>query len=265
MLTYPDFDPIVFNIGPLAVHWYGLMYLLGFSLAWGLGQWRARNPNYGWNKEQVNDLIFYAALGVIIGGRLGYVVFYNLSLYWHYPLDIFKIWDGGMSFHGGLLGVVIAMIGYSRKIHKSLFAVADFLAPLVPLGLAAGRMGNFINGELWGRVTTVPWSMVFPQGGASPRHPSQLYELILEGLLLFIILWFYSSKPRPEKRVSALFLILYGVFRFILEFFREPDLQLGFIAFGWLTVGQLLCLPMIMGGIILWYTAERTGFCFRAE
>lgn len=254
MLTYPDINPVAFQIGPLKVHWYGIMYLIGFGSAWGLALWRARKPDSGWTKAQVGDLIFFAALGVIIGGRVGYILFYDLPTFIQHPLVIFKIWDGGMSFHGGVLGVLFALWLYSLKLHRSLWDITDFTVPLIPIGLAAGRIGNFINGELWGRVTTVPWGMVFPKAGPLPRHPSQLYEFLLEGVVLFIILWTFSSKPRPRFAVSALFLLCYGCFRFFLEFFRNPDWQLGYIAWGWLTMGQLLSIPMIIAGAWgLWY------------
>lgn len=254
MLQYPHFDPIAFKIGPLKVHWYGLMYLVGFIGAWWLALYRARKPSSGWNPQQVADLIFYSAIGVIIGGRLGYMLFYDTINFFHNPLLLFKVWDGGMSFHGGLAGVGIATWIYARVHQKYWVNVIDFAAPLVPIGLAAGRLGNFINGELWGRVTTVPWGMIFPKAGPLPRHPSQLYEFLLEGVLLFTILWWFSSKRRPPFAVAALFLVCYGCFRFFAEFFRQPDPQRGFIALGWLTMGQLLSFPMILiGCIALWW------------
>src|SRR3990167_9293350 len=210
MLAYPHINPIAFHLGVLKVHWYGLMYLIGFLLAWILATYRANKPSSGWNSMQVSDLIFYAALGVVIGGRVGYMLFYDFPAFVANPLILFKLWEGGMSFHGGLLGVAMATWIYGHRYHKPWPIVIDFVAPLVPLGLAAGRLGNFINGELWGRVTTVPWGMVFPNAGPFPRHPSQLYEFFLEGVLLFLILWGYSSKKRPPLAVSALFLIGYG-------------------------------------------------------
>jgi phosphatidylglycerol---prolipoprotein diacylglyceryl transferase len=251
MLTYPNIDPIAFHLGPLAVHWYGLMYLFSFIGVWFLASHRAKKSNGVWTEQCVADLIFYGAMGVILGGRIGYMLFYNFSGLIEDPLSLFKIWQGGMAFHGGLLGVMVAMWLVSRKYHKTFFEITDFIAPFVPLGLAAGRIGNFINGELWGKVTTVPWAMVFPTGGPLPRHPSELYEFFLEGVLLFIILMIYSRKPRPLMAVSALFLLLYGCFRFLIEFFRTPDIQLGYLAFGWMTMGQILSIPMIILGIIL--------------
>ncbi len=251
MLHYPKINPIAFNLGSIKVHWYGLMYLVGFVGAWLLARYRANKPNSGWRSQQVADLIFYAAVGVIVGGRLGYVLFYNLPVYAAHPLNIFQIWDGGMSFHGGMLGVGVATWIFAWTQQRSWMDVIDFVAPLVPIGLAAGRIGNFINGELWGRVTTVPWGMVYPNAGPLPRHPSEIYEFLLEGVVLFIILWTYSAKPRPRFAVTSMFLLFYGVFRFIAEFFRQPDPQLGFVAFGWMTMGQLLSLPMILIGLIL--------------
>lgn len=258
MLMYPHIDPIALTVGPLNVHWYGLMYLVGFFTAWLLGTWRARQPNSGWTSEQVSDLIFYAALGTIIGGRIGYLVFYKLSEFLAHPLMLFKLWEGGMSFHGGLIGVMLSLWLFSRRTHKSFFSISDFIAPLTPLGIAAGRIGNFINGELWGRVTDVPWGMVFPHAGPLPRHPSVIYEFLLEGILLFIILWWYSAKPRPPGNTSGLFLICYGIFRITAECFRQPDIQLGFIAFNWLTMGQLLSIPMILLGIGFMMYGDRT-------
>jgi phosphatidylglycerol:prolipoprotein diacylglycerol transferase len=259
MFVHPDFDPVAFSIGPLKVRWYGLMYLVGFTIAWVLGRYRAKRPDSGWQPTQVDDLVFYNALGVILGGRIGYVVFYGFSAFLHNPLMLFKVWEGGMSFHGGLLGVLIAMLLFTRKVNKGFFEVTDFLAPLIPPGLFFGRIGNFINGELWGRVSDLPWAMVFhtPGAGPLPRHPSQLYEAALEGVVLFIVLWLYSARPRPTQAVSGLFLVGYGVFRFVLEFVREPDVQLGYIAFDWLTMGQLLSLPMILFGVWLLVLAYR--------
>ncbi len=257
MLPFPNIDPVALSLGSLKIHWYGLMYLIGFVLAWLLGNWRAKQPNSGWNSEQVSDLIFYCALGLVLGARIGYMLFYQFESVLANPLDLFKIWQGGMSFHGGAIGVTFGIWLFGRKYKKDFFSVTDFLVPLAPLGLFAGRMGNFINGELWGRTTDSTFGMIFPTGGPLARHPSQLYEAVLEGLVLFFILWFYSSKPRPKMAVSGLFLLGYGGFRSFVEFFREPDAHLGFIAFDWLTMGQILSLPMIIGGFILIALAYR--------
>ncbi|WP_415902270.1 prolipoprotein diacylglyceryl transferase [Neptuniibacter sp. QD29_5] len=254
-----DINPIALDVGPLQIHWYGLMYLIGFAAAWWLGVRRARLPGSGWTEEQISDLIFWGAMGVVLGGRMGYVLFYHLDRFLQDPLWLFAVWEGGMSFHGGLLGVIAAMYLFGRKHGKSLFTMTDFVASLVPIGLGAGRIGNFIGGELWGRVTDGPWGVVFPRGGDLPRHPSQLYEFALEGLVLFVVLWWFSSKPRPKMAVSGLFLLLYGVFRSLVEFVREPDAHLQFIAFEWLTMGQLLSLPMILLGMFLVGLAYKRG------
>ncbi|MBL1458750.1 MAG: prolipoprotein diacylglyceryl transferase [Methylophaga sp.] len=248
-MNYPQIDPVALELGPLAIHWYGLMYLFGFVAAWMLA--RSRANDHGWEKSQVEDLLFYGAIGVIIGGRIGYALFYDLPNVINNPLNLFKVWQGGMSFHGGLLGVLLAIWLFGRKTNRSFFEISDFVAPLVPLGLFFGRIGNFINGELWGRVSDVPWAMVFPTGGPLARHPSQLYQAMLEGLLLFIILWWFSAKTRPRAAVSGLFLLGYGGFRFIAEFFRVPDPQYGYLAFDWFTMGQLLCVPMVIAGLIM--------------
>ena len=248
-MNYPQIDPIALSIGPLHIHWYGLMYLFGFLFVWLLGLYRVNKTD--WTRQQLEDLLFYGAVGVIIGGRVGYAIFYDFQANLENPLNIFKIWQGGMSFHGGLLGVLAAFAWFGKKTGKSFFDISDFIAPMVPIGLMFGRIGNFINGELWGKVTDVPWAMVFPGAGPLPRHPSQLYEAALEGVLLFIILWWFSSKPRPKAAVSGLFLLGYGFFRFLVEFVRIPDAQYGYLAFDWLTMGQILCLPMIIFGIIL--------------
>ena len=250
MIHYPVIDPVAIRIGPLNIYWYGIMYLLSFIAIWGLACWRVRKPGAMLTVSQVGDLVFYCAIGVVVGGRLGYVLFYNLPYFFHNPLKIFAIWEGGMSFHGGFIGVVLALIWCSRQFNRSIWDLTDFIAPLVPVGLAAGRLGNFINQELWGRVTNVPWGMLFPAAGPLPRHPSQLYEFCLEGVGLFILLWWFSAKPRPRFAVSALFLLGYGVARIIAECFRQPDPQYGFIAFGWLTMGQILSFPMAVAGAI---------------
>jgi len=254
MLVHPQFDPVAFNVGPLAVRWYGLMYLVGFVLFVVLGKIRAReNLLTGWHPRDVDDMLFFGVFGVILGGRLGYVLFYKPLYYFAHPLEVLALWQGGMSFHGGFLGVLIALALFARRRHKRWLEVTDFVAPLMPLGLAAGRLGNFINGELWGRPATVPWAMVFPQVDAVPRHPSQLYELGLEGIALFVLLWLYARRRRPVGAVSGLFLIGYGSFRFLVEYAREPDNFLGVLALGW-TMGQWLSLPMIVAGVglMLW-------------
>ncbi|MFZ2314041.1 MAG: prolipoprotein diacylglyceryl transferase [Gammaproteobacteria bacterium] len=251
MITYPAIDPVAFHIFSWPVYWYGLMYLVGFLGAWLLLAWRTKVSPRGFTQDQVSDLVFYGALGAIIGGRLGYMFFYDGAALWANPWLILQTWKGGMSFHGGLIGVVLALFFCSRKMHKPMLALTDFGAPVVPIGLGAGRIGNFINSELWGRVTDAPWGMIFPNGGAAPRHPSQLYEAGLEGVALFLILWIYSRYPRPLGAVSGLFAILYGIFRSFVEFFRVPDVQIGYLAFGWVTEGQLLSLPLIAIGVVL--------------
>jgi phosphatidylglycerol:prolipoprotein diacylglycerol transferase len=256
MIAYPNIDPVAVSIGPLKVHWYGLMYLLGFAAAYWLMNYRAKKHN-NYTSEQVSDIVFWGAFGVILGGRAGYVLFYNFSKFLDDPLWLFAIWEGGMSFHGGLIGVLVALFIYGRKIGKSFFEVVDFVAPVVPVGLGAGRIGNFIGGELWGRVSDVPWAMVFPGAGELPRHPSQLYQFALEGVALFVILWWFSAKPRPRMAVSGVFLAAYGSFRFIVEFARQPDAHLGFIWGDWLTMGQLLSLPMVLLGIAFVVVAYR--------
>ncbi len=256
MLVHPDIDPVAFNIGPVRVHWYGLMYLVGFVAGAGLGVYRAARPGSGWRSQEVWDLLFYVALGVILGGRLGYMLFYNLGHYLDDPLDVLRVWSGGMSFHGGLAGVVVAVWLFARRSARSFLAVADFLAPLCALGLGAGRVGNFINQELWGRATDVPWAVLFPAAGLPARHPSQLYEAALEGAVLFAVVWAYSARPRPAGAVSGLFLAGYAVFRFLVEFWREPDAHLGFLAFDWLTLGQLLSVPVLLVGAWLMWRAR---------
>jgi phosphatidylglycerol:prolipoprotein diacylglycerol transferase len=253
----PNIDPVAISLGPIKIHWYGLMYVIGFLALWFLASRRAKRPDSGWTVEQVSDFVFYGALGVILGGRLGYMLFYNLPHYLAHPFDVFKVWQGGMSFHGGLIGVLLAMLYFARKTGKTFFTVADFFAPWVPIGLGLGRLGNFINHELWGRTTDGPWGMVFRDAGPLPRHPSQLYQAALEGLALFVILWLFARKPRPTASVSGLFLICYGLFRILVEFVREPDPQLGYLAFGWLTMGQVLSVPMILFGIGLMFFSYR--------
>ncbi|RYU69058.1 prolipoprotein diacylglyceryl transferase [Aliivibrio finisterrensis] len=249
-LNFPHIDPVLIEIGPLAVRWYGLMYLFGFMFALWLANKRADKPNSGWTRDQVSDLLFAGFLGVVIGGRVGYVLFYNFGHFLENPLYLFEVWTGGMSFHGGLLGVITAMLWYGYKNNRSFFTIADFVAPLVPFGLGAGRLGNFMNGELWGRVTDVPWAMVFPTGGPFPRHPSQLYEFALEGVVLFFILNWFIRKPRPLGAVSGLFLFGYGTFRFLVEYVRQPDAQLGLFG-DWISMGQILSLPMVIGGLLM--------------
>ncbi|MBE9563238.1 MAG: prolipoprotein diacylglyceryl transferase [Proteobacteria bacterium] len=258
MLIYPDIDPILLQIGPLKIHWYGMMYLTGFGLAWWLGSRRLLQDKI-FTSDQLSDLIFYAAIGVVLGGRIGYVLFYDFNNYIAEPLNILKVWQGGMSFHGGFVGVLLAVWLYARKLNLPFFKITDFIAPLIPLGLGAGRIGNFINGELWGRHTDVPWGMVFSHIDDIPRHPSQLYQAFLEGLVLFIILWLFSKRPRPTMAVSGLFLICYGAFRFLTEFVREPDYHLGFIAFDWMTMGQILTIPMLIVGVVLMKLAYKNS------
>jgi phosphatidylglycerol:prolipoprotein diacylglycerol transferase len=288
MLIHPNFDPIALHLGPLAVRWYGLMYLVAFIQCIVIGRLRLRLPhvaNQGWTAKDIDDMLFYGVLGTILGGRIGYVLFYKASYYFANPLDIFKVWEGGMSFHGGMLGVILAMTLFAHQRKRTWMEVTDFVAPMVPLGLAAGRLGNFINGELWGRVTDpkAPWAMLFPGASADdaiwltkhpvlaakwhlreiyeqyhmlPRHPSELYEIALEGFALFLVMWFFSRRPRPMGAVSAVFLIGYGLARFTVEFAREPDDYLGLLAMN-LSMGQWLSLPMIIVGIGMFVWAYR--------
>ncbi|MDI3263299.1 MAG: prolipoprotein diacylglyceryl transferase [Fulvimonas sp.] len=272
-------DPVAFHLGPVQVHWYGLMYLFGFLGGWLLAEHRRRQGRLPVSREALGDLAFYVMMGVIVGGRLGYMLFYT-DLHWvlHDPLALLRVWDGGMSFHGGMLGVLVAGAWWSRRQRVHFFDTVDFVAPLVPIGLALGRLGNFINGELWGKPSHLPWAMIFPNAhaddlawaarhpewqaalaeyGGLPRHPSQLYEMLLEGVVMFTVLWCVSLKPRPRYRVSGLFALLYGVFRFAVEFVRLPDPQLGYLAFGWLTMGQVLSLPMILVGLVLLALSRR--------
>ena len=271
MLVFPNIDPVAVRIGPLAVHWYGLMYLLAFALFWLLARLRLRHEPFAsatppWTRESVEDLLFWGVLGVVLGGRLGYCLFYQPSFYLAHPLKVLAVWEGGMSFHGGLLGVMVAMLLWARKHGRTWLQVLDFIAPCVPTGLAAGRLGNFINGELWGRVAgaDVPWAMVFPgawlaDGSNPPRHPSQLYQFALEGLLLFVLLWLYARRPRRTGQVGGAFLLGYGVLRFVVEFFREPDAHLGLLGLG-LSMGQWLCLPMMAAGAVLMVLGAKGKF-----
>jgi phosphatidylglycerol:prolipoprotein diacylglycerol transferase len=262
MLIHPQFDPVALKLGPLAIHWYGLTYLVAFGLFLWLASLRVRHSPFketGWARRDVEDLLFYGVLGVIIGGRLGYVLFYKPGYYAVHPLEVFEVWKGGMAFHGGLLGVIAAMALFARTRGRRWLEVTDLIAPCVPTGLACGRIGNFINGELWGRAAdpSLPWAMVYPQSGSDiPRHPSPLYQFALEGLLLFVLLWLYARKPRATGQVSGAFLVGYGVLRFIAEYFREPDGFLGLLALQ-MSMGQWLCVPMVAAGAALWVWSSR--------
>jgi phosphatidylglycerol:prolipoprotein diacylglycerol transferase len=273
MLMYPSFDPVALRLGPLAVHWYGLTYLAAFGLFLFLARRRLRHAPFvsmsgpsAWSIRQVEDLLFLGVMGVVAGGRIGYCLFYKPLYYLAHPLEVFAVWQGGMSFHGGMLGVVVAMLWFARSRSKPFWQVADFVAPCVPTGLAAGRVGNFINGELWGRVADpgLPWAMVFPNAGDLPRHPSQVYQFALEGLLLFVLLWWYARRAPPEGGVAAAFLVGYGSLRFIVEFFREPDGHLGLLSLG-LSMGQWLCVPMLVVGMALWWRAFAGSGAVRAR
>lgn len=260
MLIHPQFDPIAIALGPLKVHWYGLTYLAAFALFWGLARMRLRQSPYAervaqgrWSIQTIDDLLFHGVLGVVLGGRLGYCLFYQPGHYLSHPLEIVYLWQGGMSFHGGMLGVIVSMVWFAHRQGLPWLDITDFIAPCVPTGLAAGRVGNFINGELWGRVAdpSLPWAMVFPQSASPlPRHPSQIYQFLLEGLLLFALLWWLARKPRPLGWISGAFLLGYGVLRFVAEYFREPDAFLGLLAAG-LSMGQWLCVPMVLAGAAL--------------
>ncbi|WAF77581.1 prolipoprotein diacylglyceryl transferase [Aeromonas dhakensis] len=255
--VFSQIDPVAFSLGPLSVRWYGLMYLFGFAFAMWLAGRRADAPNSGWTRNEVSDLLFYGFLGVILGGRVGYVLFYNFDMFLADPLYLFKIWTGGMSFHGGLIGVITAMVWFAHKTKRHFFTVADFVAPLIPFGLGVGRIGNFLNGELWGRVTDVSWAIIFPEAGPEPRHPSQLYQFALEGVVLFIILNLFWRKNPPRGAISGMFLLFYGLFRFLVEFVRQPDRQLG-LYFNEISMGQILSTPMILiGALMIWAAYKR--------
>ncbi len=253
-----DFDPVAFHLFGWPVHWYGLMYLCGFLAAWWIGRLQLKRPaGRGWTAQMVDDMLFYGGLGVILGGRIGYVLFYNFGAFLDDPLMIFRIWQGGMSFHGGLLGVLAGLWYCHRKFGKGYFEIVDFAIPMIPLGLGFGRIGNFINGELWGKPTDLPWGMIFPAAGPEPRHPTPLYEALLEGLVLFVIVWIYSARPRPTMATSGVFAIGYGTFRILVEFVRLPDTHIGYLAFGWVTMGMVLSLPLVLAGIVLVWLAYR--------
>ncbi|GAB58484.1 prolipoprotein diacylglyceryl transferase [Rheinheimera nanhaiensis] len=256
-ITFPQIDPVIFSLGPVSLRWYGLMYLIAFALAWFLANRAAKKPGSGWTEQQVSDLLFVGFLGVILGGRLGYVLFYQFELFLAEPLYLVKIWTGGMSFHGGLLGVLLAMAWFAKRNNKAYLVLGDFVAPLIPLGLAAGRLGNFINAELWGRPTDVPWAVLFPGAGPLPRHPSQLYEFALEGIVLFALIMLYRRFNPPAGSLGGLFLAGYGSARFFVEFYREPDAHLGLLSAG-MSMGQWLSLPMIIAGIGLIIYANLT-------
>lgn len=256
MWQYPQFDPVAIAIGPVAIHWYAISYLLGIGLVWSALTFRIRRQNLDWSDEALSDLVFYAVLGVIVGGRVGYMLFYGFENLVENPLSLFKIWQGGMSFHGGMLGVIAGVYFFSRRRGRTFFGTMDFVAPAVPLALGCGRIGNFINAELPGRVAEVPWAVVY-RGDTAGRHPSSLYQALLEGVVLFVVLWWYSARPRPRMAVSGLFLIGYGVLRTVSEFFRAPDAHLGFVAFGSITMGQMLSVPMILVGIVLVFAGAK--------
>lgn len=257
MLRYPTIDPVALSLGPVDIHWYGVMYAVGFGLAWWLGRWRAARADTPVGPAQMDDLLLFGAIGVVLGGRIGYALFYGTGGLLADPLALLRVWEGGMAFHGGLLGVIVMMAVYARRQRIGALALGDFVAPLIPPGLAAGRLGNFINGELWGAPTQMPWGMVYPPLGPEPRHPSQLYELALEGILLFALVWTFSRHPRPAGAVTGLFLAGYGIARFVVEFVRLPDAHIGYLWGEWLTMGQLLSLPMIAAGGALWVWAYR--------
>ena len=256
MLIYPEIDPIALAIGPVRIHWYGLMYVVGFIAAWWLARLRGRAPGSTWKPIDVDDLIFFAAIGVIAGGRLGWVLFYGFDALLANPLSVFRIWEGGMSFHGGLIGVMLAIALFAHRRGRNFADVFDFTAPLPAIGLFSGRIGNFINGELWGKPTELPWGMLV---NGEVRHPSQLYEAALEGIVLFAIVWWFTSRPRARLAPSGLFLAAYAVFRILVEFVRLPDEHIDYLAFGWLTMGQLLSLPMLAAGLAMLAWAWKRG------
>ena len=265
MLIQPLINPVALQIGPLAVHWYGLTYLAAFGFFMFLGLRRLQHPPFAsvtgvgaWSRRDVEDILFLGVMGVVIGGRLGYCLFYKPGYYLAHPLEVFAVWQGGMSFHGGMLGVAVASFWFARSRQKPWLQVADFVVPCVPTGLAMGRIGNFSNGELWGRIASpdLAWAMVFRGAGNAPRHPSQIYNFLLEGVVLFVVLWLYARKQRRQGQVAAAFLMGYGCLRFFAEFFREPDDFLGLLSLG-LSMGQWLCLPMVVVGAILWLFAQR--------
>lgn len=260
MIHVPNFDPVALQLGPLQVHWYGLMYLLGFWAVWWLALRRSRSPYAPFRAEQISDLLFYCVLGVILGGRLGYTLFYGLPGFLADPLSLLRIWQGGMSFHGGLLGVAVAVALFARRQKLPFLHIGDLVAIVVPAGLMFGRIGNFINQELWGAPSDLPWAMLFPADPEQlPRHPTMLYEALLEGPVLLALLWWYGRRQRPLGALSGLFLLLYGSFRALVELLRLPDAHIGYLAFGWLTMGQLLCVPMLLMGGWLMLSAPRRG------
>ncbi len=259
MWQYPEMDPVAISVGPVSIHWYAVTYLVGIALAWWLLTARSKSPHIGFNDKQLSDIAFYAVLGVLLGGRLGYVLFYGWANLLADPLSALRIWQGGMSFHGGLLGVLVAVAIYSRRYGRGFFEITDFIAPAIPLGLGCGRIGNFVNGELPGRVAEVPWAVIYP-GELLARHPSSLYQALLEGPVLFALLWFFSRKAKPPMTVSGMFLLGYGSLRIFSESFREPDSHLGFILLGQVTAGQLLSLPMALLGVVLLVYGYRAGY-----
>lgn len=259
MIPYPSINPVAFDLGFISVHWYGISYFIGISIAWILLRYRSSNSPLALNNEKIADLVFFGMVGIIFGGRLGSIIFYNLGYYLENPIEIFYIHQGGMSFHGGLIGVIVAMYLFSIKTKTSFFKLTDFIAPVIPIGLGCGRIGNFINGELWGSPSNLPWAMIFPDPAAGniPRHPTQIYEAFFEGIILFLILWWFTRISRPVMAASGLFLLCYGTMRFLIEFVRVPDQHIGYVAFDWLTMGQLLSMPMVIFGTLFFIIAYR--------